>query len=344
MHDGRVSGMIIGMRHLLCMLAIAMISAPVHAVVPPEPTWYAVELVVFAHREDATEDEERWSPDPGVPDLSTATEPVAATIPDSLRAFEQLRTEALTMSGAVRTLERSSRYRTLVHFGWMQPGLAREHAIPLTVTIDSGDPLVAQALEVELPEPPADETPVEASPDGAQAPDADSEGMLETEPVPEFPRDPSELADELAFEFTAPPTPDPLVGTARLVLQRFLHIELDLMLESGQALPPTDEGDWYTRRDRILEDLAYGAIGYDEARARLDALNAEPRFQRYRLRESRRVRTDELHYFDHPKFGAIVRVVEVPEDEIEVRRQAYEDAFERALLEQAGAQGSGQPR
>ncbi len=56
------------------------------------------------------------------------------------------------------------------------------------------------------------------------------------------------------------------------------------------------------------------------------------------------MRTDELHYFDHPKFGAIVRVVEVPEDEIEARKQVYDEALERALRERAGTPGSGQPR
>lgn len=342
MHESRVSGMIISMHRrpafvtalLVVLLFAVAATAPSSAAMATQPTWYAVELVVFAHRDDATEDEERWSPDPGVPDVSATAPLVPPTIPDSLRAFEQLRPTALTMSGAVRTLERSSRYRTLVHFGWMQPGLARELAVPVDVAIETGLPLAPLPLEIELPDPePEESPPEEAAPED-----------IETEAEAASRRYRTGLIDELKQEYAAPPEPEPLTGTVRLVLQRFLHVELDLMLESRERLPEPEEGDWFTRRDRILDDFAFGEIGPDEARARLDALNAEPRFQRYRLRESRRVRTDELHYFDHPKFGAIVRVVEVPEDEIEARKQVYDEALERALRERSGGPGSGQPR
>lgn len=330
MHGWRVSGMIIRMRSVpnaitsvpIWLLVCALQPAPVAAAPSGQPAWYAVELVVFEHREDASGDQERWSADPGMPDLSTATELVAPTIPDSLRAFEQLRPQALTMSGAVRTLERSSRYRRLVHFGWMQPGLSRELAVPVEVEVATGELLAARPLEVVLPDPRAEEVP----------PGDDARDGTETEADAASRRYSAGLADELKREYAAPPEPEPLTGTVRLVLQRFLHVELDLMLESRDALPRPDEGDWFERRDRILDDFAFGSIGYDEARARLDALNAEPQFQRYRLRESRRVRTEELHYFDHPKFGAIVRVVEVPEEEVEARRQVYDHALERAGL------------
>jgi hypothetical protein len=62
-----------------------------------------------------------------------------------------------------------------------------------------------------------------------------------------------------------------LDGVFRFYLSRFLHVEMNLVLQGGAAANPGEE-------------LVY------------------------RLQEHRRVRTQELHYFDHPKFGALVRV------------------------------------
>ena len=60
-----------------------------------------------------------------------------------------------------------------------------------------------------------------------------------------------------------------LDGTLRFYLSRFLHVDLDLALQ--EKAPATGE------------------------------LN-------YRLSENRRIKTQELNYFDHPKFGVLMRV------------------------------------
>lgn len=72
-----------------------------------------------------------------------------------------------------------------------------------------------------------------------------------------------------------------LDGTLRFYLSRFLHAELNL---SWHAPPAEGTG-------------AQGNEG-----------------QIYRLSEQRRVKTLELNYFDHPKFGALVRVAQVGKD------------------------------
>lgn len=61
-------------------------------------------------------------------------------------------------------------------------------------------------------------------------------------------------------------------GTITLIKERYLHLDVDLLLREAAALP---DGD------------------------------AAPAF---RLSEKRRIRSDELHYFDHPRFGVIARV------------------------------------
>lgn len=71
-------------------------------------------------------------------------------------------------------------------------------------------------------------------------------------------------------------------GTIRLRVSRFLHMDVDLIY--------------------LLENL--------EALNQTDAVNGPdiPRASYTRLRESRRMKLNELHYFDHPLFGMITRV------------------------------------
>jgi hypothetical protein len=64
-----------------------------------------------------------------------------------------------------------------------------------------------------------------------------------------------------------------LDGVLRFYLSRFLHVDMELVLKDGVGGSPG-------------EPLAY------------------------HLNEHRRVRTQETHYFDHPKFGVLLRVTQ----------------------------------
>ena len=61
-------------------------------------------------------------------------------------------------------------------------------------------------------------------------------------------------------------------GNIRLVLERYLHLDVDLLQLSARGA---------------------GAVGSAPV---------------YQLKEQRRIRSGELHYFDHPRFGMIARV------------------------------------
>jgi hypothetical protein len=75
-------------------------------------------------------------------------------------------------------------------------------------------------------------------------------------------------------------------GTVRVHLSRFLHITLDLTYQgAGSATPRVAAGDG------------------------LDEIVLAPQ---YRLKTTRSARSNELHYFDHPAFGVLVRVTPVP--------------------------------
>jgi Peptidoglycan-binding protein, CsiV len=80
------------------------------------------------------------------------------------------------------------------------------------------------------------------------------------------------------------------VGTVRVHLARFLHITLDLTYKEpaaastvGTALPP------------------FG-----------NELTELPVAPRYRLVAGRQARSGELHYFDHPAFGVLIKITPAP--------------------------------
>ena len=67
-------------------------------------------------------------------------------------------------------------------------------------------------------------------------------------------------------------------GTVKLMLERFLHLDINLFLMSS-------DGD---------KEMVYS-----------DSPGNVPLFE---LREKRRIKSTELHYFDHPRFGAIAKI------------------------------------
>jgi hypothetical protein len=74
-------------------------------------------------------------------------------------------------------------------------------------------------------------------------------------------------------------------GTVRVHLARYLHITLDLTYQGTGTAGPAVAGDG------------------------LDEIVLAPE---YRLKTTRSARSNELHYFDHPAFGVLVRITPVP--------------------------------
>jgi hypothetical protein len=103
-----------------------------------------------------------------------------------------------------------------------------------------------------------------------------------------------------------------LEGTIRLVRERFLHLDIDLVLSKPQV-----------------------AYAPGQAGAPSDTV--------YELRETRRVRGGERHYFDHPNLGVIAMVVpyEPPELPVPVETIRMEGSDPSAVGE-TPASGTGQ--
>jgi Peptidoglycan-binding protein, CsiV len=72
-------------------------------------------------------------------------------------------------------------------------------------------------------------------------------------------------------------------GTVRVAVERYLHLYLDLQLHLPSVAAPAAPG----------ADAESGA---------------EPRLPEIRLTEQRRMRSNEIHYFDNPRFGVIALI------------------------------------
>jgi hypothetical protein len=77
-------------------------------------------------------------------------------------------------------------------------------------------------------------------------------------------------------------------GSVRVYLSRFLHVSLDLAYQEAAA-----------------PELPSAATAGNDLREVTFA-------RRYRLTAERQVRSGELHYFDHPVFGVLVKITPVP--------------------------------
>lgn len=151
--------------------------------------WYDVEVILFVQQSENYRDSEQWPIDYTEPKLEGSREL------RSSGSFRRLSQAELKRRGDAGRIRRASDLKLLGHFGWRQPGLPRERAVPIRINNE----------------------------------------------VPG------------------------LSGTLTLTLSRYLHIETDLLYREGAG-------------------------------------------RAYPMQQSRRMRSDELHYLDHPVIGMAVEV------------------------------------
>ena len=102
-------------------------------------------------------------------------------------------------------------------------------------------------------------------------------------------------------------------GTVRVHLSRFLHITLDLTYQAKESAAPGVA---------TARDGGSAANAGSDLRLAGDGLDEIPLAPHYRLTATRNVRSGELHYFDHPAFGVLVRVTPVQASNAGGRRPA----------------------
>jgi hypothetical protein len=301
------------MRFVLALVAAAaaMLPAAPRAQDEHEMVWYTVEVIVFERTGETGRNAESWPTEPGLPDLADTvelsveglalealagnppteseappeTESVSTPLTPMPRAFQLVPPQEYRLTDAWNRLDKSSAFRPLVHLAWIQPGLPAEQARLVRLRNDNTT-LGAIATGIATGIDGGAETPP-ASDDSGFSPTLTSRISVA--------RDPSKVA---------------LDGNVRVHRARYLHVQADLLYyrpldtDIDTAVPPTDDPDAAPLLDSpdtaLIEQL-------------LAEVDGAPRL--FRLTESRRMRSRELHYLDHPLFGMLVEIwpVELPE-------------------------------
>jgi len=202
--------------------------------------WYDVEMIVFAYTSDSGVQEEQWPVDPGMPDIANSVSLItrdngSERLPGQVAEFETLPFNLL--SGPLRKLQRSSRYRVIYARAWRLPDLPRHRAPP--VRIRAGK---------------------RYTPDGSMAP------FVPTDNVNSQASD--ALGDNALYEID---------GRIKISLSKFLDVDADLLYRRHVMLPDTN------------------GLPVNE-------------FRQFRLTEFRRMKSNTIHYLDHPLFGVVLGI------------------------------------
>jgi hypothetical protein len=266
------------------------------------PSLFRVELIVFENLDPAALQAEQWPDDPGRPPLDHALElndliaaataavkatstvapppaaaPASAPVPTqaqaapaspALPAWRWLAPNQLRLKPEEQKLAASAGYHPLLHVGWIQPLDSSGHG----TTVHIYDGMQPQGSSAAGSAPPV-------SPRATVAPPFDA---------PSAP-----AAGGTPADAAGTPPPHTLDGTFTLWQGRFLHADVDLGYRRTYVPPPP----------AATAPPAAGA-----AQAAAPPAGPEPVTLYVRMTESRRLRSDELHYLDHPLFGVLMTV------------------------------------
>ncbi len=290
----------------LLLISLLFCSNGLQAEAESEPTpapWYEVEIILFEWNSKKAPFREALNQQATTPELIGTLEltpPFKPELDDGKAletAYQQLTESQLQLSDAFNKLERNPAYTALLHIGWRQPGLSRDLAPAVLIYPYATDQQISEARYMGLSEEEGDASP------------------------------PSEATSEWHDG-------SHIFGYIRLFLSRYLHIESDLVLSKpaevvshhlllndiSARLQVAESGRYFNSPDQLLTPA--------NIPWRQETSLHENHY--FRIDESRRVRKQELHYFDHPRFGMllVVRDYTPPVEEIDEVEEAAEYAVE----------------
>lgn len=293
--------------------------------------WYQVEIIIFANQNQQGMISETW-PEPRA---ITATEFHELTHPEDTALltgkkskvpnfeagkgttmptpFELMEANELQLTPIVKKLSSSGKYKPLMHVGWRQPTLHPDESQPI---------FVFQGVEKSIMADPM----YKASASNSNA--NSGSNRFAAVPVGSFTYDSSQYGQIVPASPTDAdmgPVLNPFYGTLRLSVSRYLHLEANLNYRVPvikEEMVPVNMENTIVGTG-IQQNVAFTEQG-DTAEMRLQSRKT---LQNFGMFETRRMRSKELHYFDHPLMGIIVRVIpyeiKVNEPDFDPASQAF---------------------
>ena len=283
--------------------------------------WYQIEIIIFANQDQQGIMTETWPE----PQAITSAEFLELTHPDDAASnankraktpnfspeasgkmptpYELLKPNELQLIPVIKKLQKSSKYKPLLHLGWRQPTLHPDESKPIFVYQGVDLPLLAyNAMQ---------------TPNGKSA-KANSSGRFSSVAVGNFTVDSSQYGQLMSpseIDTLTGPMLNPFYGTLRLSVSRYLHLEANLNYRipviKEEVVPVSLE-------DSIVSTGFQQNVAFNEEGEMAETkLQSRETIQNLNMFETRRMRSKEIHYFDHPLMGIIVRVIpfEIPENE-----------------------------
>ncbi|HEY9035935.1 MAG TPA: CsiV family protein [Pseudomonadales bacterium] len=269
----------------------------------PNNTLYRVELLVFANSNPADEASEQWFPPRTLPvperlqvllpawtaepAMTEAAAPMAtppSTAPADDPPFTEMAITSADLLQAADRIRRSRYYRLLTMTAWEQPMLRDEK--PVAIVIRGGE-VFGQHHELEGTLSLRRERYLHAHVQLWLSRFSDYTGELQDEDWPALPLLPKPPARMTPADVDTESALDLAADTAQTEADTALSSEMTASdaasesLEENLALDEWAEYDWFTpaRPDRIVL-----------------------------MDQTRRLRSNELHYIDHPLLGVILRI------------------------------------
>jgi len=296
------------------ILLIAPLSATSFAQIEPEEDerWFQTEIIVFEIRDKNTTDlQEIWPDDPGLPNYENSIElnPAIEVAPLASNINQLTQTDALTApsDGLSSTLETTAAIdeQTPQELPFQ---LLPDDALTLTALNDiltdstSYVPILNIAWRQPVAAKEAAQTIYIHSNQGQTASTTTPELMninsLMAPPAlnPDLNEAPEMFVTQNDIEQNLRDEQlNTLEGTIKLHLGRYLHLEADLLYRN--QVEPLGNNAFFINLDDIEQPQTL-----------------------FRMHQTRRMRSGELHYFDHPMFGMLVLITpyERPEPEVEL--------------------------
>ncbi len=303
------------------MLLALLVSTPASAQneAREDERWFQTEIIVFEIREkNATDSQEIWPDDPGLPDYEGSIE--LTPVVDPAITVENEGALTADESGATTTAPAEAELPVIVTDEGVSATVprqaVREHPFQrlpdeaLTLTeiaeklSDSQDyvpilhiawrqPVAAKdkARAIYISSQQDESTPELSTINELISPPSDDETAL---PLVVVQNETGENRGERAL--------NTIDGILKLHLGRYLHVEADLLYRSQTE--PQENNTFFMTLDESEQPQTL-----------------------FRMHQKRRMRSGELHYFDHPMFGLLVKIIpyELPEPEVETEEAETAD-------------------
>ena len=254
---------------------IPLLLLPLLAHGEEEQRWYQVEVIIFSQNSPDYHESEIWPLDFKLPDLENSRELLkykkpakTATTPQLPEAFSLADKDSLQLGETASRIKRAKDVELMLHLSWVQPGLAED-----------------QAVAVHIYEGMLKQIALAASSTKKAKPAAVKQKPLSLE------------EDPLGLLQASQPKLD---GTLRLTLSRYLHLQSDLVWR--EPLPPSLYG--FAQPLAPVDEAIAPSEEPVESTANIGGQN----YQVFRMQQSSRMRSSEIHYQDHPLFGIIAVV------------------------------------